>query len=223
MEIKAVIFDMDGLMTDTEKLLVKYWCMAANQLGFPMEEKHALALRSYSRKFAAPKLKEWFGEACDYLAIRNLRVKLMKEYTDVHGVEKKKGLDELLDYLVANGYRTAVATATDVGRASEYLKQLGVYDKFETIICGNMLENGKPCPDIYLYACEQLGLPAQECMALEDSPNGVKSASSAGCVTVMVPDLTQPEKEQLDVVYAVAESLDKVEGILEEIKAKPHA
>lgn len=92
MEIKAVIFDMDGLMLDTEKLLVKYWCEAANKLGFPMERKHALALRSFSRKFAIPKLKEWFGEDCDYMAIHDLRVKLMKEYTDVHGIEKSRDL-----------------------------------------------------------------------------------------------------------------------------------
>ena len=139
----------------------------------------------------------------------------MAEYTDKYGIEKKAGLDTLLDYLKEKGYRTAVATATNVERAEEYLKQLGVYEKFEQIICGNMLENGKPCPDIYLYACEKLGLSPSECIALEDSPNGVKSASTAGCVTIMVPDLTQPEKEQLDVVYAVAESLDKVIDVLE--------
>ena len=218
MEIKAVIFDMDGLMLDTEKLLVKYWCEAANKLGFPMERRHALALRSFSRKFAIPQLKEWFGEDCDYMAIHDLRVKLMKEYTDVHGIEKKQGLDELLDYLTSHGYRTAVATATNIERAEEYLKKIGVYDKFETIICGNMLENGKPCPDIYLYACEKLGLKPSQCMALEDSPNGVKSASSAGCITVMVPDLTEPEEEQLKAVYAVAPSLDKVIDVLENMK-----
>ncbi len=214
MNIKAVIFDMDGLMLDTEKLLVKYWCMASNRLGFPMKEEHALYLRSYSGKFARPKLKEWFGENCDYQQIRDLRVKLMTEYTDKYGIEKKAGLDELLDYLKENGYRTAVATATDINRATKYLKQIGVYDKFEQIICGNMLENGKPCPDIYLYACEKLGLEPCECMALEDSPNGVKSASTAGCITVMVPDLTPPEKEQLDAVYAVAENLGKVIDII---------
>lgn len=124
----------------------------------------------------------------------------------------------LLDYLTSHGYRTAVATATNIERAEEYLKKIGVYDKFETIICGNMLENGKPCPDIYLYACEKLGLEPSQCMALEDSPNGVKSASSAGCVTVMVPDLTEPEEEQLKAVYAVAPSLDKVIDVLENMK-----
>lgn len=99
MEIKAVIFDMDGLMLDTEKLLVKYWCEAANKLGFPMERRHALALRSFSRKFAIPQLKEWFGEDCDYMAIHDLRVKLMKEYTDVHGIEKSRGLTHCLTIL----------------------------------------------------------------------------------------------------------------------------
>ena len=83
MEIKAVIFDMDGLMLDTEKLLVKYWCEAANKLGFPMERRHALALRSFSRKFAIPQLKEWFGEDCDYMAIHDLRVKLPLQISSV--------------------------------------------------------------------------------------------------------------------------------------------
>ena len=135
-----------------------------------MERHHALALRSFAGKFAKPKLKEWFGEDCDYLTVRNLRVKLMSEYTDKHGIEKKAGLDTLLDYLKENGYRTAVATATNIERAEQYLKRIGVYDKFEQIICGNMLENGKPCPDIYLYACEKLGLSPSECIALRTAP-----------------------------------------------------
>lgn len=217
MDIKAVIFDMDGLMLDTEKLLVRFWCEAASSMGYAMTREHALLLRSCSRKLAAPKLKEWFGEDCDYQTVRNLRVKLMKEYTDKYGVEKKAGLDTLLDYLSKNNLRAAVATATNEKRAAEYLKPLGIYDKFDAIICGNMLENGKPCPDIYLYACERLGLKPENCMALEDSPNGVQSASSAGCITVMVPDLTPPEKEQLDVIYAAVPSLDKVIDILKAI------
>ena len=218
MDIKAVIFDMDGLITDTEKLLVKYWCEAANEMGFPMERHHALALRSFSRKFAAPQLKEWFGEACDYKAVRDLRMKKMQEFLSTHPLEKKKGVDELLLYLKEKGYYTAVATATDYTRASQYLKEIGIFDKFESIICGNMLENGKPCPDIYLYACEKLNLPPECCMALEDSPNGIKAASSAGCVTVMVPDLTPPTEDDLSRVYQVAENLTDVIGILRAIR-----
>ena len=77
----------------------------------------------------------------------------MNAYIKQHPTEKKPGLDTLLDYLNTNGYRTAVATATDIDRAREYLIPAGVYDKFEQVICGNMIQNGKPCPDIYLYAC----------------------------------------------------------------------
>ena len=218
MKIKAVIFDMDGLMLDTEKLLVRFWCEAAREYGFPMEREHALALRSFAGKFAAPRLKEWFGDNCDYKKIRARRIELMNAYRKQHPTEKKPGLDTLLDYLNTNGYRTAVATATDIDRAREYLIPAGVYDKFEQVICGNMIQNGKPCPDIYLYACEKLGLPPKNCMALEDSPNGVASASGAGCVTVMVPDLTPPAKEQLEKVYAVCDSLDKVIDVLKKMK-----
>ena len=127
-------------------------------------------------------------------------------------------MDELLLYLKEKGYHTAVATATDYTRASQYLKEIGIFDKFESIICGNMLENGKPCPDIYLYACEKLNLPPECCMALEDSPNGIKAASSAGCVTVMVPDLTPPTEDDLSRVYQVAENLTDVIGILRAIR-----
>ncbi len=214
MKIEAVIFDMDGLMLDTEKLLVRFWCEAAREYGFPMERRHALELRSFAGKFAAVQLKEWFGESCDYKKIRARRIELMNAYIKDHPVGKKVGLDELLDHLKERGIRAAVATATDLERAKEYLIPAGIYDKFERIICGNMIQNGKPCPDIYLYACSQLGLEPERCMALEDSPNGVRSASDAGCVTVMVPDLTPPAMEQYSRVFAVCETLRDVIGLL---------
>ncbi len=217
MPIDAVIFDMDGLMLDTEKLLVRFWCEAANEAGFPMQPRHALQMRSLAGKFAAPKLKEWFGDNCDYFTLRKRRVQLMNDYIKDHPAEKKAGLDELLSYLKEKGIRAAVATATDTERAREYLVPAGVYDKFDRIICGNMIANGKPCPDIYLYACEQLGLPPEKCLALEDSPNGATAAHAAGCITVMVPDLTPPEPEQLEKVYAVCNSLYDVPRVIEGI------
>ena len=139
----------------------------------------------------------------------------MNDYIKEHPAEKKAGLDELLSYLKEKGIRTAVATATDTERAREYLVPAGVYDKFDRIICGNMIANGKPCPDIYLYACKQLGLPPEKCLALEDSPNGVSAAHAAGCITVMVPDLTPPEPDQLEKVYVVCNSLYDVPRVIE--------
>ena len=214
--INAVIFDMDGVLIDTEKWLVKFWCQAAEEAGFPMKREHALAIRSLAGKYAKPYLQGIFGEKFDYEAIRKRRKELMQKQLKKHGVEKKPGVDELLDYLHGHGIKTAVATASDPIRAEDYLKQIEVYDKFDKIICATMVENGKPAPDVYLYACEQIGETPKTCIAVEDSPNGVKSAVAAGLRTIMVPDLTQPEEEISKAITAKADSLYDIILLLEE-------
>lgn len=215
--VKAVVFDMDGLLLDTEKLLVRFWVQAANEAGFPMEREHALSIRSLHRKFAVPFLRELFGETFDYFKIRSRRMELMNAYLAENPLELKKGARELLGYLNENGIRAAIATATDPERTRDYLTRTGIFDCFDKIVCATMVEEGKPKPDIYLYAARELGLFPEECMALEDSPNGVRSAASAGCATVMVPDLTPPDEELSELIYASAESLSGVIGILERI------
>ena len=212
--VKAVIFDMDGLILDTEKLLVRYWCQAANEAGFPMQREHALNIRSLHRRFAIPYLQGLFGEEFDYVKIRNRRMELMTEALAENGLELKKGVCELLDFLKEQGVAAAIATATDLERTKDYLGRVGIFDRFDRIVCATMVEYGKPKPDIYLYAAKQLGLDPAECMALEDSPNGVRSAASAGCVTVMVPDLTPPDEELNGLIFAKADSLLDVPDII---------
>ena len=187
MKIKGVISDMDGVILDTEKLYVRFWCEAANFCGYPMKTHHALSIRSLARPFAIEKLKGFFGEDFDY---------------------------QLLIWLKNNGYKVALATATAPERTEKYLSRLGLYQYFDKIICASMVSKGKPEPDIYIKAAEELGLKPEECLALEDSQNGIKSASSACCKTVMVPDLDQPTKETLPLLYAVADGLLDVEKIL---------
>lgn len=215
--IKAVIFDLDGLILDTEKLLVKFWCQAANEAGFPMQTAHALHIRSLGRKFAIPYLSEVFGPEFDYINIRSRRMELMAEHIHEHGLEKKPGLEELLNFLQKNRIPAAVATATDKLRAEKYLQQTGLLHYFSSVICAAMVENGKPKPDIYLFAASRLGLKPQECMALEDSPNGVRAASSAGCVTVMIPDLTEPDDEVIPLIYTSVKSLADVPAIIKKL------
>ncbi len=207
--IKGAIFDMDGLMLDTEKLLVKFWRQAAAEYGYDMTFEHVLSIRSLSRKYSIPLLKGIFGEEFPFEEVRSRRIKLMNSYIDENGFEIKKGLFELLDFLKEKGIRIAVATATDLERATIYLKKAGAFDYFDEIICGNMIKNGKPEPDIYIEAAKKLGLPAKECVALEDSPNGIKSAYSAGCRVIMIPDLSQPDDEIKPMLSAVYNSLDK--------------
>lgn len=207
--IKGAVFDMDGLMIDTEKLYLQYWKQAAADFGYIMEDKHVFAIRSLSRKYSIPKLKGFFGDDFPTEKIRERRTELINSHIDKYGIEIKKGLFELLDYLKSNGIKLAVATATQRDRTMLYLNKINIIDYFDSVICGDMVTNGKPEPDIYITASEQLGLLPDECAAYEDSPNGIKSAFSAGCHAIMIPDMTQPDDEIIPMLSAVYESLDK--------------
>lgn len=214
MKIKGVISDMDGVILDTEKLYVRFWCEAANFYGYPMQRHHALSIRSMARMFVIDKLKGYFGEDFDYHAVHAKRIELMDKYIEENGIEAKQGAETLLSYLKQNGYKVALATATAPDRAKSYLERLDLLKYFDEIVCASMVEKGKPEPDIYLYAAEKLGLEPHECIALEDSQNGIKSASSAGCKTVMVPDLDGPTDEIKPLLYAVADNLTDVIKLL---------
>ena len=156
--IKGVISDMDGVMLDSEKLYVRFWCEAAQSHGYPMKKEHALGIRSMARPFAIEKLRGWFGEDFDYDKVRDTRVKIMDEYISAHGIEAKRGAKALLQWLKANNIKTALATATAVDRATLYLDRVGLLEYFDVIASARMVKRGKPEPDIYLYAAEQLGL-----------------------------------------------------------------
>lgn len=215
MEIKAVVFDMDGVLIDTEKLLVRYWVQAANEMGFPMERKHALELRSLASRYAEPYLKGLFGDGFNYHKVRARRIELMEDYIDLHGVQIKPGLTELMDYLKKHSYKIAVATATDYDRAVPYLQKAGIYESIDSLCCGPSVEHGKPEPDIYLYAAKKLGVEPEKCLAIEDSPNGIKAAHAAKMHTVMIPDLTQPDKKLQRLIYRTCGTLMDVIGVLE--------
>lgn len=218
-KIQGVIFDMDGLIIDTEKWLQKYYLKSARQLGYDMKPEDVLAIRSLAREYAEPFLKERVCKDFDIDKIKELRKGYMDEHIKRYGIEKKKGIDELLAYIKANNIKCAVATATAPDRTEQYLNMIGLYDKFDKIVCATTVKHGKPQPDVYLEACACVGLPPQNCIALEDSPNGILSAYRAGCVPVMVPDLTQPDEETAKIIYAKADDLSKVIDIIEQLNA----
>ncbi len=214
MKIKGVISDMDGVILDSEKLYVRFWCEAGQFYGFPFERKHALGIRSMARPFAIERLQGWFGDSFDYDTVRNKRIELMNAYVEKHGIEAKPDAEKLLSYLKEKGISVALATATPKDRAEEYLRRVGLLQYFDEVVSARMVKNGKPAPDIYLFAAEKLGLKPEECMALEDSQNGIRSANTAGCKTVMVPDLDGPTGEIMPLLYDVADGLWDVVRIL---------
>ena len=207
MKIRGVISDMDGVILDSEKLYVRFWCEAGNFYGYPMQPEHALGIRSMARPYAIEKLQGWFGESFDYDLVRNKRVELMDAYVIEHGIDAKPGAQELLSCLKEQGFLVALATATAKDRAEAYLERLDLLQYFDVVASARMVAHGKPEPDIYLYAAEQLGLKPQECLALEDSPNGVRSAHAAGCKTILVPDLDDPSGQLEGLLDGVADGL----------------
>ena len=211
---KGVIFDMDGVLVDSEKLYLRFWQEACALNGFELTCDMALSLRSNSPETAIPKFLMWFGESADYYRIRELRRKLMADYIDRSGVDLKPGAQELLDYLKRKGIRTALATASPVKRARHYLSPHGLFDKLDVVVSGESIHRSKPAPDIYLAAADMLGLPPNECIAVEDSPAGIISAKTAGCFTVMVPDLTPPDDAISEYIDYLADDLTKIKKLI---------
>lgn len=214
-DVKAVIFDLDGTLIDTEKYYRICWPKALAHFGYEMTDEQALSLRSLGQPFAPEYLKQMFDDPeLDYPAIRAYRKELMEEALARDGIRIKPGTVELLTFLRERGIITAIATATDMERATRYLKKIGLETYFDRIISATMVKEGKPSPDIYIYACEQLGLQPEKCLAVEDSPNGITSAYHAGCRVIMVPDQTEPEEELKALLSARVDTLSDLIGLI---------
>ena len=206
-QVQAVLFDMDGTLIDTECYYRRCWPEALKAFGYQMTDEQALFMRSLGRPFAPEQLKSWFGEKLDYWAVRNKRKELMEEMIAREGIRIKPGAVELLEYLNSVKVTAAVVTATDLERANRYLEKLGLLKYFDRVISATQVEQGKPAPDIYEFACRELGVKPESCIAVEDSPNGVRSAYGAGCKVIMVPDQTEPDEELAKCLYACVPNL----------------
>lgn len=213
--ITAILFDMDGLVLDTEKLYTRFWQEAAIASGFPMTKEQALGMRSLNRDAGRARLQAYFGKTADYDAIRAKRIELMDVFVEKEGITAKPGIRELLDYLKEHGIKTAIATSSPIDRTVEYLTSVGLCQSFDELVSGYMVAHGKPEPDIYLYAAEKLSVKPENCMVLEDSPAGILAAHRAGCLPVMIPDQDEPDAETRKLLYARAENLRAVISLLE--------
>jgi HAD superfamily hydrolase (TIGR01509 family) len=200
--IKGIIFDMDGLMFDTERLAAKAWAFAGKQMGLDITEAMAIKTLGLNAEDTNRVLSNELGEAFDLSAARKLRAGYMTSHIEKNGLPIKKGLIELLDYLNRNHYKITVATSSEREVAQYYFDKAGISKYFNQIVCGDMIERGKPEPDIYLRASEIIGISPDECLALEDSPMGILAAYRAGTNPVMIPDLLQPDEGTNRLLYA---------------------
>lgn len=214
-DIRAFIFDLDGTLIDTEKIYRIIWPQAMAELGYVYTDEQYLSMRSLGRPFAPARFREWYGEDFDYDEARRVRKRLFDAYVEQHGIQLKRGATELLTFLREQGIVTAIATATDLTRAKEYLEMTGLTGYFDRVISATMVEEGKPSPKVYAYACEQLGFEPMNCVAVEDAPNGIMSAYGAGLHVVMVPDLTEPDEELMGMISLRANSLDEIIDYME--------
>ena len=212
--IRGVLFDMDGVVLDTEALYARFWREAAAALGHTMSYEQALGMRSLSNTAGQAQLESYFGPGVSRAEFREKRIELMDAYIAEHGVDLKPGIRELLDFLDERGIRAAITTSSPLERVRRYLGPHGLLERFSSLCSGADVPRGKPEPDIYLHGAACLGLKPEECIAVEDSPAGVLSAYRAGCVTVMVPDLDQPNEETKKLLHAKADCLTDVIGLI---------
>ena len=184
-------------------------------LGYPMSVEQALGMRSLNAQAGQAKLESYFGPGVSRELMKQKRVELMDAYVNVHGVDPKPGIHQLLDALKERGIRTAITTSSPMDRVKRYLEPLGLLDRFDCLCSGHDVPHGKPEPDIYLHGAASVGLQPSECLAIEDSHAGVLSASRAGCLTVLIPDLDEPAQETLVPLYACCEKLLDIVSLLD--------
>lgn len=193
--VEAVLFDMDGLMFDTERMYQKAWLQAGRQMGAPMEPEIVDRLRGRNREGCARVCREAFGEDFDFDAMRTACRALMARWIEEDGLPVKPGLYELLAELERRGIPAVLATSTTRDSAWGHLQRAKVDRYFLGAVCGDEVSHSKPDPEVFLKAAALAGRDPARCMVLEDSPAGVRAGAAAGCFTVMVPDLTAPDEE----------------------------
>ncbi len=196
--IRAVIFDMDGTLYDSEKIYGYGWMQA----GLSKEQYYQLIGRS--RVNIDQLLRDW---GYDVEAMRKVRSEAVEAKLQENGVELKPGARECLAWLRQKGIPAVIATSSAKEVADRYLAMTGMGEYFDFVISGNTLERGKPFPDIFLEAAKQLGQAPQDCLVVEDSFNGVRAGRNAGMYTVMIPDLIPANEEMEHLADAVLPSL----------------
>lgn len=208
--MKAVIFDMDGVLFDTEKICMLAWDYAGEQLQIGKAGYMVMKTLGMNAQAAISILQNEFGKNFDAESFKKIGRDFSYNYFDTYGMPMKDGVRNILNYLKNRNYKIALASSTSTKSVMHHLNKTKIKDYFDVIVCGDMIEKSKPEPDIYLKAAQLLDLQTSECYAVEDSKNGITSAYLAGCKVIMVPDLWQGDEETDKKLFAKESSLNDV-------------
>lgn len=217
--VKALVFDKDGTLHDTERVFHDAWRLAAKDLRVPDIET---TIQDCTGRNIQDIQQYWEAKYPDipFAAYYALRTRYFDQLTE-QGIPVKEGAVQLLKTLRERGYLLALATSTGRKTAMEHLRRTGMEGLFDAMIFGDMVQRGKPAPDIYLTAAGALGLSPEECVGVEDSPNGVLSVHNAGMRAIMVPDLTAPTPAIEAVLWARCDCLLDILRVLDEKNPRP--
>ncbi len=216
MMIKTVIFDKDGTLIDTEPLHLRMWVELLKERGYPATDeilKECIGLNYPSMDVL---LKKYFGEGFDINEHYPDVNERTREYELKHGIPIKKGFFELSDYLISKGIKSVIATSSMHAEAEFCLKHTSISERFDGIVGGDEIENGKPSPDIFIKAASLMNSDPSECVIFEDSENGVKAALAAGIRCFYIPDMKEiPEELQKQTIKL--RSLDEATEYIEKL------
>ncbi len=217
--MKAVVFDMDGVLFDTEIVCMKAWMAVAERRGLSgMEEifNQVIGLNANDSRLIVLKA---YGEDFDYPGFRQEAAEFFQKDIRENGLPVKPGVPEILEWLKGSGYKVGLASSTRSESVLSHLKQAEMEEYFSVVVTGDMIEHSKPRPDIYLLACSRLGVEPEQAYAIEDSPNGVRSAHAAGMWTIMVPDMIAPDEEMRRLSRVILKDMTEVMAYL--LQKKP--
>ncbi len=213
----AVIFDMDGTIFDSERLVLDCWESIGKRYGIPDIGEVFMRCIGTNKVRTREIVDEHYGKMFPYEKFSAESSVLFHEITEKEGLPVKAGAREILTYLREEKIPLGLASSTRLAVVTQELKDAGLYEYFQTVVGGDLLKNSKPAPDIYLMTCERMGVPPEKSYAIEDSYNGIRSAHSAGLHPVMVPDMMPATEEMRDLSEAVFEDLFQVKEYLEKM------
>lgn len=211
-----VIFDMDGVLFDTERVYAEIYEEIAKEWGLGDVREAVLGCIGRNANDSRQFFFQCMGPDFPYDEYVGETIARYKAREAKEGLPMKKGVVELLSYLKQENCHIGLASSTKREKVQMYIERAGIADYFEVVIGGDMVEHSKPRPDIYLIACKELGSKPEETYAIEDSPNGIRAAYGAGMKAIMVPDMIQPEKEITEMTCNICRDLLEVKNYLKE-------